>query len=186
MNNSFINKESVKIDQAHADLLYGLIVSSKPKKVLELGVGGGKSADAILAAIQYNNNNCEFTIVDNWYDFGFKMPNEVFDRYGKYANIVSSSEKDFVFSCQEKFDFIFSDADHYATEQWFEYVYENLLYKGGILIYHDINLFEESFPNLRQILFDCQKLNLNYFLFNQNSLIGERCHRGLLVIFKNL
>lgn len=185
MSNSFINNEHVKIDQSHADLLYGLIVSAKPKKILELGVGGGKSADTIVSAIQYNKNNCEFTIVDNWYDFGFMMPPEVFDRYGQHAKIISSNERDFVFSCSEQFDFIFSDADHNATDQWFEVVYENLLSSNGILIYHDINLFEDSFVNLRNILFTCQRLNLNYQLFNKNSLVDERCHRGLLVIFKN-
>lgn len=181
----FDENEHVKIDQAHADLIYGLVVSAKPKNILELGVGGGKSADAIVSAIQYNNQDYKFTLVDNWYDFNFSMPIEIKNKYEKVANIVSSDEKEFVFSCKEKFDFIFSDADHDATDQWFEYVYSNLLDANGILIYHDVNLFEPIFVNLRSILYKCQDLGLNYFLFNKNSKDLERCHRGLLVIFKN-
>jgi predicted O-methyltransferase YrrM len=181
----FDENEHVKIDQAHADLIYGLVVSHKPKKILELGVGGGKSADTILAAMKYNDNNADLYLVDNWYDFNFKMPQDVFDKYSDRAKIISSDEKEFVFNTKETFDFIMSDADHYNTDQWFRYVYEELLNDKGILIYHDINLYEESFVNLRNILSDCVELKLNHFLFNRNSLTGERCHRGLLVIFKN-
>jgi len=181
----FDENENVKIDQAHADLIYGLVVSSKPENILELGVGGGKSADAIVSGIKYNQNSCKFTLVDNWYDFGFVMPDDIYNKYKDVANIVSSDEKEFVFSCKEKFDFIFSDADHTSTDQWFEYVYANLLDNNGILIYHDINLFEPIFENLRNILNTCLKLNLKYYLFNKNSKSSERCHRGLLVIFKN-
>jgi hypothetical protein len=69
-------------------------------------------------------------------------------------NIITSDEKDFIFSTQEKYDFIMSDADHHHTNEWFQYVYDNLLLSVGILIYHDVNLFPEidgSFPNLLEI-----------------------------------
>jgi predicted O-methyltransferase YrrM len=181
----FKENENVKIDTSHAELVYGLIVSAKPMKILELGLGGGKSADSIIKGIEYNENNPEFTIVDNWLDFDFQMPKEVHEQYSQFANIITSDEKDFVFSCKEKFNFIFSDADHYNTDQWFEYVFNNLLEEGGILIYHDVNLFEDSFSNLRNIYFKTLENKYNHFLFNKNSKIDERCHRGLLVIFKN-
>ena len=79
----FGEDESVKIDTAHAELIYGLIVSSKPKKILELGLGGGKSADAIIKGINYNQNNSEFSIVDNWLDFGSNIPDGVLEKYSK-------------------------------------------------------------------------------------------------------
>lgn len=181
----FNENESVKIDTAHADLVYGLIVSSKPSNILELGLGGGKSADAIIKGIEYNENSPKFTIVDNWLDFDFQIPEGVVEKYSKHANIITSDEHDFVFACKEKFDFIFSDADHYNTDQWFEYVFENLLANNGILIYHDINLFEDSFANLRSIYSKTLEKGYSHFLFNKNSKTNERCHRGLLVIFKN-
>jgi spermidine synthase len=181
----FGEDESVKIDTAHAELIYGLIVSSKPKKILELGLGGGKSADAIIKGINYNQNNSEFSIVDNWLDFGSNMPDGVLEKYSKYANIITSNENDFIFSCKQKFDFIFSDADHYSTDQWFKYVYDEILEDNGILVYHDVNLFEPIFENLKNILSKCIEEKLNYVIFNKNSKPSERCHRGLLVIFKN-
>lgn len=181
----FGQDEGVKIDQAHADLLRGLIVAQKPKTILELGLGGGQGTDAMLSGLNYNQQAFEYTLVDNWFDFGHQQPAAVGEKYGHCINIVTSDEQDFVFACEQKFDFIMSDADHFNTEKWFEYVYENLVNDQGILCYHDVNLVENEFVNLREIYHRCQQYNLAYKLFNKNSLPTERCQRGLLVIFKN-
>ena len=184
----FGNNENVKIDLVHAHLVSGLVASQKPTSILELGIGGGRATDQILASIDFNQNNPKYTLVDNWCDFGFKMPYEVKDRYSDKINIITSDEKDFVFSTKEKYDFIMSDADHHHTNEWFKYVYDNLLMDEGILLYHDVNLFPEidgSFPNLLDILEECKKENIHHKLFNKSTIPGERCHRGLLVIFKH-
>ncbi len=183
--NDFKNNEGVKIDVVHAYLILGLVLSHKPTSILELGLGGGRSCDAILNALDFNKKQVNFTIVDNWLDWNGKIPDGVLEMYGNKAQIVTMDEKEFVFSTKNTYDFIMSDADHNRTDQWFEYVYDNLLNKNGILIYHDVNLIEDAFVNLRNIYNKCQERQLNYFLFNKNSLIGERCQRGLLVIFKN-
>jgi hypothetical protein len=79
-----------------------------------------------------------------------------------------------------------SDADHMRTDQWFEYVYDNLVADGGILCYHDVNMIDGShFVNLRNIYYKAQERKLRYMLFNKNSIPGERCERGLMVIFKD-
>jgi hypothetical protein len=101
---------------------------SKPKNILELGVGGARSMDSILDCIEYNQNNPIYTVVDNWCDFGGNVPNEFLEIYGPFINnLITSNEKDFVFSTKNKYDFIVSDADHHNTDQWFSYVYDNLL-----------------------------------------------------------
>jgi len=183
----FGQDERVKVDIAHAELVGALVKSLKPENILEFGIGGGRTTDEIISAINYNKNNPRYTLVDNWLDFGFKIPKEVLDKYSGKINIISANERDFVFSTQDKFDFIFSDADHNSTDQWFEYVYDNLLNDQGVLIYHDINIFPElnqEFPNLVSILEKAKTRNLKYRLFNKSSLAEERCYRGLLVIFK--
>ena len=184
----FGNNEMVKIDVVHAHLISGLVASHKSEKILELGVGGGGATDSILASIDYNGNNPSYTLVDNWIDFGRVMPQEVKERYGDRINIITSDEKDFVFSTKEQYDFIMSDADHHHTNEWFRHVYDNLLLPCGILIYHDVNLFPEidgSFPILLEILEECKRNNFHHILFNKSTLPNERCHRGLLVIFKH-
>jgi predicted O-methyltransferase YrrM len=177
--------ESIKIDVAHSNLLTGLVMANKPKTILELGIGGGRSTDAILAGLEYNQQKYDYTLVDNWYDFGYTPPMEVMSKYGPKMKIVTSPEKEFVFSCDKQYDFIMSDADHHHTNEWFEYVYDNLLEDDGILCYHDVNLLEDVFINLRDIHTKCKERNLTHFLFNKNSIPGERCQRGFLVIFKN-
>ena len=181
----FRENDPVKVDKAHALTISGFVYSQKPQRVLELGLGGGESTEAILQALKYNQQPFHYTLVDNWVDYEFKIPEGVQEMYGKDIEIVTSDEKAFIYSTKKTYDFIFSDADHYHTNEWFDYVYDNLLEKEGILIYHDINFFEECLLNLREIFYTCQRRGLHYKLFNKNSLPGERCHRGLLVIFKH-
>jgi predicted O-methyltransferase YrrM len=186
MSIPFGQDEGVKIDVEHAQLLAGLVMSNKPKTVLEFGLGGGQSTDAILAGLQFNQQMFEYTVVDNWFDWAGIRPIGVTEKYGHLINIVDSAEKDFVFSTDKKFDFIMSDGDHFNTNQWFEYVYETLLNPGGILIYHDVMLHDVpgGFPNLREIYYKCKTLKLNHHLFNATSRPNDRCWRGFLVIFK--
>jgi predicted O-methyltransferase YrrM len=184
----FGQNEIVKVDLVHAQLIGGLISSLKPNSILELGIGGGRVTDEILNSIEINQNNPKYTLVDNWYDFGFAMPNEVKEKYSDRINIVTSDEKQFIFSTQDKYDFVMSDADHHHTNEWFEYVYDELLLPEGILIYHDVNIFPEiegSFVNLVEILDKCKDKNIQHKLFNKCTLPNERCYRGLLVIFKH-
>lgn len=180
----YYEDELAKIDIAHAEFIKGLTIASKPDTILELGLGGGRSTEAILDGLRFNQKPYKFTLVDNWVDRGGVIPVEAVENYGKDLEIVTMDEREFVFSCQGKYDLIMSDADHFNTEKWFEYVYENLLNDGGVLMYHDINIVTEEFINLRQIYYKCQEYNLKHVLFNKNSLPEERCQRGLLVIFK--
>jgi len=177
--------ENVKVDYAHAELILGLVVASKPVKLLELGLGGGRSVDSVLSGLEYNKQEYDYTLVDNWSDWGGNIPDGVEEKYKDVLNIVTSDEKEFVFNCKEKYDFIVSDADHYNTDQWFEYVYDNLLEDNGILIYHDVDFFGNNFVNLREIYHTAKKNGYSFKLFNKNSLPGEQCQRGLMVIFKN-
>ena len=174
----------VKIDKAHSDLIYGLVVAAKPRSILEFGLGGGESTDSILRAVEFNQNSPTYTLVDNWVDFGGKIPVVVLKRYLNRVNLITAEEKDFVFSTAEKYDFIFSDADHNHTHEWFDHVYDNLLEPDGTLIYHDVDFFETELPNLRQIYFRSAERKLTFHLFNKSSRPEERCSRGLLVIFK--
>jgi len=193
----FGEDEGVKIDVAHAHLITGLVKANKPTTVLEFGIGGGESTDAILEGLEYNQQAYKYTLVDNWHDWMpdimkrvagavGECPAGVIEKYGTRIEIVTSTEQQYVFSCDKTFDFIMSDGDHHNADQWFEYVYENLLNPGGILIYHDVNLFDDdAFKNLITIYTRCQEYGISHQLFNRNSLPEERCQRGLLVIFKD-
>lgn len=176
--------QQAKIDRSHADLIYGLIVSRKPKTILELGFGTGYSANKILEGIAYNQNNPRYVVVDNWLDFNYQKPPHATAMEG-YMELITSDEGEFVKSCEDEFDFILSDADHQHTDQWFDLVYEKLLGRNGILIYHDVDTIWQTYPNLLTILDRCKSRKLSHFLFNYDSLLSERCERGLLVIFKS-
>ncbi len=179
--------EIVKIDVNHAQLVTALVMSQKPGRVLELGFGSGEATRAILAGLRYNGAGCEYTIVDNWLDFDGIQPAITQDPEYAGINFVTSPENVFVseaLHAQNQYDFIFSDADHMATQNWFEPVYQQLLARAGILIYHDVTNTRD-FPNLLRIYHDCVRNGYHYALFNNNSRTDERCDRGLLAIFKH-
>lgn len=170
---------NVKMDQCHLDLLYGLIVSHKPQKILELGMGSAVATSVILKAIRYNGMAAELTCVDNWMDWNFKKPEEITSYEAKGVRVVTSGEKEFIFSCKEKYDLILSDADHDHAQDWFDRT-AGLLEQGGILIYHDV--MNPQFANLYEIVRKTIKSGHSYILFERSSRADENCGRGLLVI----
>lgn len=180
----------LEIDKCHIDLIAGLIKAQKPKNVVELGLGSGKSSEGILEALNYNGEDYKYILVDSGIDWGTDVPEEKLKFLSNYKNtgFCKANEIDFVFNVKETFDFILSDADHWNTDKWFDYVYDRLLNKGGILVYHDVSLGHEgismNFPNLDNIYHRCKHLNLNFRHFNKSSRSDEECGRGLLVIFK--
>lgn len=178
----FGQNDIVKIDHAHSQFIKSLVMCSKPKTILEIGLGGGESADAIIDGIIFNELATNYTIVDNWLDFDYQMPNIVQEKYSKYANLITSGEYEFVHQCTDSFDLIMSDADHSHSQIWFDHVFNNLLNPGGYLIYHDVT--NAAYPNLFKIVESATRKNLNFFIFNKNSLPSERCDRGLIVIKK--
>lgn len=167
----------VSIDLAHADLVGGLVAALKPASVLEFGYGGGRSVSVILAALHRNGIAARYLLVDNWADWSGERPAEA---YREGVQFVTQAEGDFVAACGEQFEFIMSDADHLNAQRWHRRVYDDLLAPGGILIYHDVL----NFPDLFEIVDDCRARGLSHVLFNRNSLPGEACGRGLLVVFK--
>jgi len=179
-----VEPPGVRIDEAHADLLYGLVRAHKPQRVLEFGFGGGRSAEAILKALAGNGNEACYILVDNWSDWGGAIPDEARCFLARYpaAQVVVAPEERFVSRCREQFDFIMSDADHFHTQRWFGDVYDRLLAPGGVLVYHDCR----AFPGIALIVDACERERFRYVVFDRCSADGEACHRGLLCIFKPL
>ena len=173
----------VKVDRAHATLIGALVTASKPTDILEFGFGAAESSTAILHALDYNAIPFRYTLVDNWFDWDGRRPRESRVRRFSRIDFVTCDEGAFVRDCQKSYDFIFSDADHLRSQEWFADVFERLLKPGGTLIYHDVT--NPGIPNLREIYDKTLERGLRHQLFNRNSRRDERCERGLLVIFKD-
>ena len=174
----------VAIDEAHAALVRALVQSRKPRSVLELGFGAGASCRAILEGLRFNAAPASFTVVDNWFDWKGQPPEEIKKPEYNGVQFITSGEYEYVSACDRKYQFIFSDADHFRTQDWFELVYDKLLEPEGILIYHDVSN-PKYFPNLLRLYSDSVRRNYHHMLFNYNSRRDEACDRGLLVIFKH-
>lgn len=175
--------EEVAIDKCHADLVYGLIRAHKPTKILELGFGSGLVTKIIQQAMTDNCIPLDFTLVDNWYDWNYTLPERLIrESVDIKTKVITSNEESFIFNCKTKYDFIFSDADHTNSHKWFGRVYNTILNTNGILICHDV--FSNDFPNLKNNLQFCIDNGINHTTFSNNSIPTEKCERGLLVVFK--
>jgi predicted O-methyltransferase YrrM len=181
----------VAIDVAHGVLIAGLVGAHKPRRVLEIGFGSGKSCRLIRDALRYNigggalaGSGVTYDLVDCWLDWKGRRPAEIRKPLYEGVNFVTATEESFVFRDHaEPYDFIMSDGDHWRAQEWSGHVYERLLAPGGILIYHDV-ANTAVFPNLKQIHDEAIRNNWRHVLFDKSSRPDEACERGLLVIFK--
>lgn len=190
----------VEIDTAHARLIEGLIVSFKPTNILEFGYGGGRAHNAICVGARFNQNLPKYTLVDNWNDWNYAMPEEVHKSVNRHMlnhktgdsnrntfshfAVHTKDERDFVNQRKEQYDFIMSDADHQHSHEWADVVFHHMLTSPGILIYHDV---DGSYPGLAKLPNHFQEYLRNECcatVFNRSTREDEECKRGLLVIFK--
>lgn len=172
-----MNLEHISIDSNHIELIYSLIICHKPNNCLELGIGSGLTTKRIVQAFDYNEIVPNIDCVDNFFDWNGNCPDHIKELTS--INIIINNEYDFLTSCNKKYDFIISDADHNNTDRWLDKTLQ-LLNAGGMLIYHDVTNVE--FPNLKKLIEQAKTLRLNHMLFTKNSKMNERCNRGLLVI----
>ncbi len=174
--------QTVTLDQCHLDLLYGLMVSLKPKHALELGIGSGQVTDLIIRAFEYNGLPLDLTTVDNWLDWDYQMPAVAAEYEKKGVHIVTASEMDYSRSLRRSFDLIISDADHHHAHSSFP-IFMKHLNRGGMFVCHDVA--NPDFPNLRLIYSAVRCAGLPHLFFNASSRPDEHCQRGLLVIYND-
>jgi len=170
--------DGVMMDAAHIWLIRALVACLKPMDILEIGVGSGAGTDAILQAATYNGNGARVTCVDNFLDWGGAAPSGI---ESIPVKLIVKSERDFIDSCQAKFDFIVSDADHDHSHEWIAKTM-GLLNHGGVAVFHDVS--NSDYPNLEAIISFMRWAEHPHFVFKASSRPDERCERGLLVVFK--
>ena len=170
-----ISSNRSAIDKNHNLLLFGVVVSAKPTKILEFGVGMGFVTRALLAGIKYNGCG-SLTSVDSCLDFYGIEPQHFLELRKLGADIIISTENDFVKSQPEKsFDFLISDADHKSCYERLDETLK-LLKNGSFIFFHDTNL-----PNLKSIATLLYNRGIISHQFDKSTLPDERCERGLLM-----
>ena len=169
---------NIGIDRCHIEHIYGVARALKPVNVLEIGLGTGATATALLKALAQNNRG-QLTAVDNWFDFGGQQPQlAAFDQ--QRLSVITANEEDFVRNAAPIYDLIVSDADHNNAQRWWEETVQ-LAKPGGCVFFHDVTY--QHTPNLRQI-YEESRQKYAVQLFNTSTTADEACDRGLLVVWR--
>ncbi len=168
-----------EIDLAHNCLVFGAVLSSKPTRALELGIGEGYATRAIMYALKYNQKG-RLTSVDNWHDWKGREPSHI-DGLRRLGVRVCApvDEGDFVRSQPDNsYDFLMSDGSHKHAGEWAEDVFR-IMKPGSVMFFHDVN---SDRPSLKRYLELSKEMGLFHFMFSENSLESEKCGRGLFMV----
>lgn len=173
--------EIIALDRAHNLLLFGMIASRKPRRVLELGIGTGFVSFSVMLALRYNGVGT-LTSVDNWMDTGGQEPPH--GRALKFlgAQVVAPmDEREFVHAAKtDAYDLLVSDADHFRSGSWVD-EHLRIVEHDGFLFFHDTNQ-PKQFPNLQLIEERVRALGLPHFHFRESTRGDESCDRGWLFV----
>ena len=171
----------VAVDKSHALYIIGSLLSKKPDRVLEIGIGTGFLSAGLVMGLRYNQKGT-LTCVDNWQDWQGVEPQEISILRSAGINLVAPvSEEEFILSCPEdEYDFVVSDGDHFNSGSWVD-EYFRITKPDGFMYFHDTNQ-HDVFPSLALIEKRVKELNLPHFHFTQSSRPDEFCERGLLFV----
>jgi len=163
------------IDLAHNVFLIGAVLSKKPDKILELGIGTGLVTLSLASAVKFNHKG-HITSVDNWFDWNGKEPPGIDQLRNHGVVVVVSSEEDFLRKCpSDEYDVLISDADHFRSGNWLA-EHLRVTRNDAFLFFHDTN--SPEWPTLFTIK---QRLShLPHYHFTAESRPDERCARGWL------
>jgi len=173
----------VAIDWAHDLLIAGMLLSKKPARVLELGVGSGFVSGLIARALDMNERG-ESVCVDNFHDWkGEKPPHILGLEQHKRLTFVFKDEYAFLKqSPADQYDLIISDGDHVHAYFFLRDLFR-VARKGAVIFFHDTN--NPSFANLQKVERVVRAHGLSCYHFKERSLPDERTDRGLLMVVKD-
>jgi predicted O-methyltransferase YrrM len=176
----FDHRNPIAIDRAHNLFLIGAVLSKKPRRVLELGIGTGYLTMSLVHALKYNKIG-QLTSVDNWFDTHGAEPKLGADLRATGVNVICAGEKEFVHHApSNSFDFLISDADHQNSANWFDH-HIRIVERDGLMFFHDTNL-PEMFPGLATLEARVKELGFPFYHFKQSSRCDENCGRGMLFV----
>ncbi len=175
----FDNSNRVALDRNHNLFLMGALLSRKPERVLELGIGTGYVTRTLLYGLMYNEKG-NLTSIDNFMDWDGKEPPYVQQFREMGATIVAPvGEEEFVKgSRDDSYDFLVSDADHRRSGTWVDH-HLRIVTHDGFMFFHDTN-HRDKYRSLKLIERRIRELGLPYYHFTESSRPDELCERGWL------
>ena len=140
---NFDNSSLVAVDRCHNLFLIGALLSKKPERVIELGIGTGYITSSLIYALRYNRKG-SLTCVDNWSEWGGNEPDGIDAYRSAGVEIVAPmAEEEFVKNCpSDSYDVLISDADPFLSGLWVD-EHLRITKHNGFMFFHNTNRKEE-------------------------------------------
>ena len=129
----FAEKENVPIMKLESkEFLKSLIAIKRPKSILEIGTAIGYSS---LVFDKYSDAN--ITTIELSEDMAI-IAQENFNKYNVDINLINDNAEKALTKLNQGFDFVFIDANKSNYKFYFDYVDQNLLNSGGVIVADNI------------------------------------------------
>jgi len=165
MNSTIIRmKEVPRAMRSYCLTLYEIVLESKPKNVIEIGVRQAQSTRSILSAMKENDFGTLTSVDIKNYSYRIlEDPDQDLKKYWKLY-VGDSSGEEMVnrfkgFEC----DILFIDGDHSYEGVKKDYInYSPLVKKGGLIILHDVCNINCGVPDFWKELDVPNKITFNW------------------------
>lgn len=173
-----------RISKSTGELLSLLILLTDPKKILEIGTGGGYSTVYLAQKLKppYKID----TIENNKGVVGIAKRNIQKTAYGKYINVVNEDAQDWIKQKKQIYDFIFVDGKKSEYEKYLK-ICSLKLKKDGIIVFDDTLFWKKvkrkaKYEGLKGIyaLLKEKKLKSYFLKFNQ-KLIKNKLYETFII-----
>ena len=129
----FAERENVPIMKLESkEFLKSLLAIKRPKSILEIGTAIGYSS---LVFDKYSDAN--ITTIELSEDMAI-IAQENFNKYNVDINLINDNAEKALTKLNQGFDFVFIDANKSNYKFYFDYVDQNLLNSGGVIVADNI------------------------------------------------
>ncbi len=152
-------------------LAYGLIRQSKPKVVLEIGLGEGAiGAERMLTALKENSDEGfigKYFVIE---EFPTQQAREVLKRFENISTLIFANSQDYrSHRLPTSADIVFIDGSHdirSCYNDMFNILVKNQMDTDGIMVVHDVMMMSVRFA-IKKI---CEQFDLNMLVLGQKNM----------------
>lgn len=140
------------VDKATGEFIHALIMTAKPKRVLELGTWRGASAIYIADALKQNGAGHVTTVERSISQVLTARANIDEAGLANYVTVIHDEIDRFLSHYRETYDFVFMDAMKSKTAGWLDLVLQSHMHPRGRILIDDVVKDADKMADVEKII----------------------------------